>query len=294
MSTAQLYQSVTDRIVAELEAGAAPWLKPWKTSKANGTSIMPVNAVTGRNYHGINVVILWSQRDAKGYDSNCWMTFKQAKEKGGCVRKGEKATEVVFTKKLRVRDKETDEEKQISMLKSYYVFNSQQIDGLPTEATTASEEVDNPELRHQRAECFVTAIGANIRHGGNEAFFVPSQDFIQLPPFAAFKTTEGYYATTLHELGHYSGHTTRLDRNLSGRFGTRAYAAEELVAELTSAFLCAHLGIEGELRHSGYLKSWVELLRHDDRAIFTAAAKAQQAADFLRAFSEKEELADAA
>jgi len=251
MSTSDLYESVTNRIIAELEAGAAPWLKPWKTSKANGQSIMPYNAITGRNYHGINVVILWGQRDAKGYDSNSWMTFKQAKEKGGCVRKGETATQVVFTKKLRVKDKETDEEKQISMLRGYWVFNSQQIDGLPTGLSTTSEEVDNQELRHQRAECFITAIGADIRHSGNEAFFVPAKDFIQVPPFSAFKTTEGYYATNLHELTHWSGHTTRLDRNLSGRFGTRAYAAEELVAELGSAFLCAHLGIEGDLRHAG-------------------------------------------
>jgi antirestriction protein ArdC len=145
---------------------------------------------------------------------------------------------------------------------------------------------ENTEERHRAADFFIVATRADIRHGGNEAAFYPSLDYIVMPPFGAFRTTEGYYATKLHELGHWSGHSARLDRNLAGRFGTRAYAAEELVAELTSAFLCAHLGIDGELRHAGYLQHWTDLLRHDNKAIFTAAAKAQQAADFLTAFSQ--------
>jgi antirestriction protein ArdC len=281
-STSQLYQTVTAAIVAELEAGAAPWLKPWKTSPAYG-GYLPHNAVTGRPYHGINIPILWLKADQRGFATHAWLTFNQAKAKGATVRRGEKATEVVFTKKLRITDPATDEERQVSMLRCFKVFNRAQMDGLPEPSPVRS--VTEAERLHQ-AETFITAIGADIRHGGNEAAFYPEPDYIVMPPFSAFKTREGYYATELHELGHYSGHISRLARDLSGRFGTRAYAAEELVAEMTSAFLCAHLGITGELRHAGYLFTWIELLRADDRAIFTAAAKAQQAADYLRAFSE--------
>jgi antirestriction protein ArdC len=278
----KLYQEVTDRIVAELEQGAAPWLCPWRKSKANGGSILPHNPITGSRYRGINIPILWAKQSDKGYGSNRWATYKQVQGRGAQVRKGEKATEIVFTKKLKVKDRETDEERQISMLRSYYVFNLEQIDGLTIDDVP---ELPDEHTRLHQAECFITATGAKIRHGGNEAAFIPGLDLIEMPPFGAFKTTEGYFCTNLHELGHWSGHTTRLDRNLAGRFGTRAYAAEELIAELTSAFLCAHLGVTGELRHAGYLKTWVELLRHDNKAIFTAAAKAQQAADYLRAIS---------
>jgi antirestriction protein ArdC len=279
----RLYQEVTDKIVRQLESGdVPPWLKPWRTSHANGVGLLPINTVTGRHYHGINIPILWGEAADKGYPSHAWLTFHQANEKGAHVRKGEKATQVVFTKKLRIKDEETDEEKQISMLRGYFVFNVAQIEGLPVQASTEAHQVA-PEGAAQR---FIAATGADIRQGGNEAAYIPSRDYIVMPPFGAFKTVEGYYATALHEAGHWTGAEKRLNRNLSGRFGTRAYAAEELIAELTAAFLCAHLGIEGELRHAGYLKTWAELLRHDNRAIFTAAARAQQAADFLRAFSE--------
>ena len=284
----KLYQDVTDRILVELEAGAAPWLCPWTKSKANGTGIMPSNGITGRSYHGINVLILWGARAAKGYETNTWLTFKQARQSGGSVRKGEKATQVVFTKKLRIKDQETEEEKQISMLRAYFVFNRAQVDGLPEGEIVPAVPPDTAEARHHLADRFIKATGADIRHGGNEAAFYPSLDRIVMPPFGAFKTEAAYWATICHETGHWAGHSTRLDRNLTGRFGTRAYAAEVLIAELTSAFLCALLGIEGELRHAGYLAKWAELLRHDDRAIFTAAAKAQQAADFLRGFSEQD------
>ena len=282
----RLYQEVTDKIVRQLESGDVPmWLKPWKVSTRNGAGLLPINTVTGRHYHGINIPILWGEAADKGYPSHAWLTFNQAQEKGAHVRKGEKATQVVFTKKLRIKHKDTDEEKQISMLRAYFVFNEAQVEGMPVPAS-GSDILVNPDERRHQAGAFIKATGADIRHGGNDACYVPSKDYILLPPFGAFKTTEGYFATALHESGHWTGSETRLNRNLTGRFGTRAYAAEELIAELTAAFLCAHLGIEGELRHAGYLKRWAELLRNDNRAIFTAAAKAQQAADFLRAFSE--------
>ena len=197
----QLYQTVTAAIVSELEMGAAPWLKPWNTSVANGSSLLPSNAATGRHYHGINIPILWHQASERGYSTHQWLTFNQAKEKGANVRKGEKATQVVFTKKLRIKDRETEEEKQISMLRGYFVFNVGQVEGLPEHPTTGST-LPTPEERTAQVDCFIGATRADIRHGGYEACFIPSLDYIAMPPFAAFKTTEGYYATGLHELGH--------------------------------------------------------------------------------------------
>jgi antirestriction protein ArdC len=284
MHITDLYTSVTDKIVRQLESGDVPmWLKPWKVSTRNGAGLLPINTVTGRHYHGINIPLLWGEAADKGYPTHAWVTYNQAQDKGAHVRKGERATQVVFTKKLRIKEKDTEVEKQISMLRTYWVFNVAQIDDLPER----HPELPDSTFDHlAQADAFIAATHADIRHGGNDACYVPSKDYILLPPFGAFKTTEGFYATNLHELGHWTGAEARVNRDLTGRFGTRAYAAEELVAELTAAFLCAHLGIQGELRHAGYLKTWAELLKADNRAIFTAAAKAQQAADYLRAFSE--------
>ena len=275
MHIAALYESVTKRIIADLENGVASWVKPWS---GGGVGALPTNAATGRGYNGINIPILWHAALSEGYSSQGWMTFKQAQGLGATVRAGEKGTHVVFTKKLTV--KKEDEEKQVAMLRAYTVFNIAQIDGLEVDAPVV------PDISpHEATEAFISATKADIRHGGGRACFVPSQDFIALPPKSSFINVESYYATSLHELGHWSGHKTRLDRDLSGRFGGEAYAAEELVAELNAAFLCAHLGIPGELRHSEYLGHWLTLLKGDSRAIFTASSKASQAANFLRAFS---------
>jgi len=281
MNITALYETVTNDIIAELETGVAPWVKPWKTICTPGMNLLPANAVTGHTYSGINIPILWHQACVRGYSTHAWLTFKQARSKGAAVRKGERGTTVVFTKKLRIEDKETDEEKTFSMLKTFVVFNVAQVDGLPHSTDIVPH--DRPETLAQR---FIDATGARIHHGGDRACFIPSMDCINLPPRAAFRAEENYLATALHELGHWAGHTTRLNRDLSGRFGTRWYAAEELVAELSAAFLCAHLGITGELRHAGYIAIWIELLKHDHKAIFTAASKASQAADYLRSFSE--------
>lgn len=277
MKIAAVYEAITRSIIAELEQGAAPWVKPWKSG--NRTGILPANAITGRCYSGINIPILWHAADVRGYTTNAWITFKQALEKGACVRKGEKGTQVVFTKRLSVKkDDDADEERQISMLRAFTVFNVAQVDGF--------DAPDAPAAPAGAADAFATATGADIRHGGDNAFFVPSMDFIVLPEPESFESMEHYHATKLHELVHWSGHKSRLDRDLSHRFGTKAYAAEELVAELGAAFLCAHLGVQGQLRHAGYIDSWLSLLKEDDHAIFTAASKASQAADYLRSFSE--------
>lgn len=279
MKTSELYAAVTNQIISELEAGAVPWTKPWK---GGGLGSLPANAATKRTYNGINIPILWHAADTRGYPTQRWMTFQQALELGACVRKGEKSTHIVFTKKITVKDKE--EERKVGFLRAYSVFNVAQIDGLPDEVSPSAEKP--PEGATQ---LFIDATKADIRIGGDKAYFVPTLDFIAMPAPSMFNAVSSYYATALHELGHWSGHKSRLDRDLKSRFHEREYAAEELIAELTSAFLCAHLGVVGELRHAGYIDTWIQLLKHDDRAIFTAASKASQAADFLRSFSEKVE-----
>ena len=274
-----MYESVTNNIIDDLENGVAPWTKPWKNGNTGG--IMPMNAATKRSYNGINIPILWHAQLSRDYPTASWMTYKQANEIGGQVRGGEKSTHIVFTKKLTIKDRESEEEKQIGMLKAYSVFNLAQIDGLFQETAVEVSQ----EQRQDAVTAFVAATKADIRIGGDRACYVPALDFITVPPESAFITKEHFLATNLHELGHWTGAKSRLDRDLKSRFNEKSYAAEELVAELTAAFLCAHLNIKGELRHAEYINNWIQLLKEDDRAIFTASSKASQAANFLRAFS---------
>jgi antirestriction protein ArdC len=216
-----------------------------------------------------------------GFPSHEWMTFQQAIQRNASVRKGSKGTTVVFTTRIQ-RDDEDDDKMPRSMLKTYHVFNVDQIDGLPDPPPSSANTIEPIEV----ADALIRATGADIRLGGSKACYVPTHDFVAIPPKEAFQNTESFYAVSLHELGHWSGSEKRLNRNLDSRFGTRAYAAEELIAELSAAFLCAHLGITGELRHAGYIDHWIDLLSEDKRAIFTAASKASETANFLRAFSE--------
>lgn len=284
-SVQELYRKVTQQIIADLEQGVASWTKPWK---AAGGGIMPHNAITKRGYNGINVAVLWAERQDKGYPTPAWLTYKQAAEAGAQVRKGEKSTQVIFMRKLTVKS-DDDAEKQIAMARIFNVFNAAQVDGLPEEAPRvplSAQQRDSAALR------FIEATEAHITHGGDRAYYSTTLDHIGLPEPVQFKTYEDYLATALHELTHWSGAKHRLNRDLSGRFKTRSYAAEELVAELGAAFLCAHLEVQGKLRHAEYIDNWLELLRDDDKAILTAASKASQAADYLRSFSEQ--LAEAA
>ena len=287
MNINALYERVTNIIIKEMEAGTVPWVKPWKTPRRHG-SVMPHNVATGRAYSGINIPLLWGAADANGYISHEWMTFQQARMRDATVRKGEKGTQIVFTKKL--LKKEDEDERRVSMLRTYNVFNIAQIDGLPP--PKEPEELAEP-FRHERAEAFIKATNAQFKNGGDKACYVPSQDLIAIPYQGFFVHHEAFYAVALHELGHWTGAKLRLDRDLSGRFGTKAYAAEELVAEMTAAFLCAHLDLKGELRHASYIGNWIELLREDSRAMFTAASLASKAADYLRGFSEPKEEDDA-
>ena len=275
------YETVTNTIVGMLESGTAPWSKPWSSGGPMGR---PLRA-TGEGYQGINTLILWSAAQERGYQSRYWLTYKAAQEKGGQVRKGEKATTVFFFTKILKGATETEEAKMFPLMKSYCVFNADQCDGLtaPYIAPTAPPVSMPIGERHAGADAFATATGADIRHGGARAFFRPSEDIVQMPQFADFNTPEAYYAVLLHELTHWSGHKSRLDRSLKGRFGDPDYAFEELIAELGAAYLCADLGVSPEPRpdHASYIASWIKGLRDDPRAIFRAAAAAEKAATYL-------------
>jgi antirestriction protein ArdC len=289
-----LYAEVSARIIAELERGAAPWVKPWSATAGMNT---PCNAVTNRPYSGCNVVLLWMAR-AAGYRTPRFVTYKQALELGGHVRKGERGTRVYFVKQLQVRDKDSDDEsatRLVPMLREYTVFNVDQCENLPARVITLSNtKPRNPDQRDASVDEFLACSGATIREGSGEAYYRPSDDFISLPAFASFKSAAHFYATTFHELGHWTGHKSRLDRDLRVRFGERAYAAEELVAELCAAFLCAEFSVDGDMRHAGYVQSWIGLLKHDCRAFFTACSRAQAAADYLRGLALRDQAAIAA
>lgn len=285
-----VYQEITNQIIHELENGTAPWVKPWNSPR--GFNDIPNNAVSKRGYTGINVLLLWMNCAIRGYDVPAFVTFKQAKAAGGHVRKGERGFRVVyastFDKKIEGATGET-EVQTIPFLKSYTVFNVDQCEDLPFEWYRQPEPRPMA-LINDDFQRFVVATRATIRHKGDKAFHSSQGNFIQMPHPFDFAEHSGYQSTLLHELGHWTGGESRLKRQLGNRFKSKAYAAEELIAELTSAYLCAHLGIKGELRHAAYIESWITMLRDDPRAIFTAASKASKAADYLRAFSEVKEL----
>ena len=281
-----LYQEVTDRIVAELEHGRVPWVQPWGQAKA-GLGL-PKNAATGRRYSGVNILILWGAVIERGFACQHWLTFRQALDLGGNVRTGERGITVCYAdhfipKAERERARETGAEPEaVPFLKRFTVFNVAQCDGLPADLFAAAPVRPECEII-PHAETLIAATGADFRIGGARACYVPSGDYIQVPPQPAFFEQINYYRTCFHELGHWTGHPLRLNRDLSGRFGSQPYAREELVAEIASAFLCASLGITPTVRHTDYLGTWLDVLREDNRAIFRAASLATKAADYVLA-----------
>jgi antirestriction protein ArdC len=285
-----LYAEVSARICAELERGAAPWVKPWSATAGANT---PCNAVSNRPYSGTNTVLLWMAQ-AIGYRTPRYLTFKQALEVGGSVRKGERGTKVYFVKQLQVLDDEEDTARVVPMMREYTVFNVDQCEGLPGRVMSVGETKSRHlDQRDPTIGAFLACSGADIREGFGEAYYRPGDDFISMPRFEAFRSAAHFYGVAFHELGHWTGHKSRLDRDLRSRFGERAYAAEELVAELCSAFLSAEFSIDGDLRHAGYIASWIGLLKADPRSFFTACGKAQAAADYLRALALAEPAAAA-
>lgn len=281
-----LYDEVTHRIIAELEAGRLPWVQPW--SGANTSLGLPKNAHTGRRYSGINILILWDSVIARGYPLQHWLTFKQALELGGNVRKGERGTTACFADSFVPKTEATraakagEDPRAVPFLKRFTVFNVAQCDGLPESAFAGAPPMPERELI-PHAEALIASTRADFRIGGDRAFYSTAHDFVQVPPQPAFTDQINYYRTSFHELGHWTGAPSRLARDHSGRFGTHPYAREELVAEMTGAFVCASLGITPTVRHADYLASWLEVLREDSRAIFRAASQASKAADYLLA-----------
>jgi antirestriction protein ArdC len=288
------YAEVTTRIVQELERGAAPWIKPWSATAGQN---VPQNAVTNRPYSGCNVILLWLARN-RGWATPRFLTFKQAIEAGGNVRKGEQGTKVYFVKQLQIRDRDSDSEgdsRLVPMMRQYTVFNVDQCENLPDTIKSGKPmRIRNPDTRDALADQFLHSTGADIREGHGEAYYVPSRDFISMPAFEAFKGSDHFYNIAFHELTHWTGHKSRLDRDLKHRFGERAYAGEELVAELGAAFLSAEFGFDGDVRNAGYIATWIDLLKSDKRAFFTACSKASKAADYLRGLVLAEPTATAA
>ena len=290
-----LYEEVTARIVAQLEAGRFPWVQPWTGAGAPALGL-PRNGATGRRYSGINILLLWDAAVENGFPTQGWLTYRQAQAAGGQVRRGEQGTTVVFADRF-VPEKEKEraareggEPGAVAFLKRFTVFNLAQCEGLaaPDEHTAAPIEREAIPV----AEALITATLADFRIGGDRAFYVPSKDFIRVPPQTAFGDQINYYRTCFHELAHWTGHPTRLDRNQSGAYGSKDYGREELVAEMGSAFVCASLGIVPTVRHADYLGAWLETLREDSRAIFKAASAASKAADVLLAFGEARSASD--
>jgi len=288
-SRANLYDEITDKIIAELEAGHVPWVQPWGTAAAKAQLSMPKNASTDRSYSGVNVLLLWGSTIEHGFTGQSWLTFRQALSLGGHVRKGERGTTVVYADRFIPSDEkrraaETGEEAQaIPFLKRFTVFNTDQCDELPDEIATAAPPPP-PGLIEPKVEALIKATGIDFRIGGDRAFYAPVEDYVQVPPPQAYFEPINWHRTALHELGHATGHRSRLGRDQSGSYGTKKYAFEELVAELAAAFGCASLGIVPTVRHSDYIGSWLEVLREDNRAIVRAASQASKAADYLLSF----------
>jgi antirestriction protein ArdC len=289
-----VYTRVTNKIIADLEKGVRPWLKPWNAEHAAGRITRPLRS-NGLPYKGINVLMLWGEAELNGYVCPIWMTYRQAQELGGQVKKGEHGSLVVYADKLTRTEtdaKGEEIEHRIPFMKGYTVFNCDQIEGLPHHFYATAAPPASDLARIAVAESFVTATAATVRHGGNRAEYIVSHDHVRMPPFESFRDAERYYGILLHELTHWTRHKSRLDREFGRkRWGDAGYAAEELVAELGAAFLCADLQVTAEPRedHAAYVAEWLTVLKNDKRAIFTAAAHAQRAADFLHGLQAKQD-----
>ena len=274
-----IYQEVTDKIVKELENGAIPWIKPWHSD-----SSADINLVTKNEYNGINRFILSFSGHLSGYVTPYWASFKQWNEIGSPVKKGEKGTKICFytpVVKESINASGDVEKSAYPCIKTYYVFNADQVENFHYKKPAITDKVFNP---IPALEDHVIKTGATVKHGGNSAYFTSQGDFIAMPNKTSFDSEANYYATLLHELTHWSGAEKRLNRELGNKFGSPKYAFEELVAELGAAFLCQDFKIQGELRHGGYIESWLRCLKDNPNAIFKAAAMAQKAADYIKAF----------
>jgi antirestriction protein ArdC len=277
----EIYAEVTRKVIEALEQGVKPWIRPWDSSLTDGA---PTNFSTRAAYRGVNILMLNLAQFASGFDHGLWLTYSQAKALGGNVKKGEKSP--AFVVKYKMLEREVDgangerESIRFPMLRPYPVFNIAQCEGLDLSI------LENPEKQnwndHKAVDKMVKKTGAAIKHGGDRACFIPSLDRIDMPSKTQFKERGDYYATLVHELVHWTGHKSRLDRLTWAGFGTESYAKEELVAELGSAFLSAKFKLDGKLQHASYIKSWLKALNDDHSLIFKASTKAQAAVDYLQ------------
>lgn len=272
------YDLVTGQIIAALEAGVVPWHKPWSASIDGPRSLS-----TGKPYRGINVFVLDAARQRNGYDSRWWVTFNQARERGGCVRKGEKGTPVVFWKFIERKDEAGAVTDRIPFLRYFTVFNLDQCDDVPAPTEAEVAEFNAIEQCEQIVAGYIS--GPTIKHGGDRAYYSPSLDYIQMPKPEQFDTPEHYYGVVFHEQAHSTGHESRLARpgvTALGSFGDENYSREELIAEMTSAFVCGEAGIPVNVQHhAGYIQSWLRALKGDKKLVVQAAGAAQKAADLI-------------
>jgi len=276
-----VYKQVTEQIVRAMESGVGEWQKPWRDRGG-----LPINATTRKAYSGGNVLALWCIADVRGYGSPEWATYKQWEGIGAQVRKGERSTSLVRWNPVACK-----EHKSLGMQSrcarcrmvpfGFGVFNAEQVDGYTPPPSPVEGLSDAERVAH--AEQWFAAIGADVRHGGDRAYYARVQDYIGMPTFGQFSSAEDYYSTLAHEHTHWTGHESRLAREFGKHFGSDKYAAEELVAELGAAFVCAELGLTVQPRedHASYLAHWVKMLRADSRAIFEAAGKASKAVEYL-------------
>jgi antirestriction protein ArdC len=289
-----IYTRITNHIIADLEQGVRPWHRPWSAEHTAGKITRPLRH-NGIPYKGMNVVMVWSASVAKGYACPLWLTFKQALELGGNVRKGEHGELVVYADRIRrtgTDAKGEETEREIPFLKGYTVFNAEQCDGLPAHYYAKPEAPALPVAqRIEAADRFFAATGADIRHGGTRAYYAEGPDYVQMPPFETFRDAESHAATLTHELTHRTKHGKRLARDMGRvKWGDEGYAREELVAELGAAFLSADIGITPEVRpdHAAYIGHWLTVLKNEKRFNFTAASHAQRAADYLHGLQQRE------
>ncbi|HEX8669101.1 MAG TPA: zincin-like metallopeptidase domain-containing protein [Allosphingosinicella sp.] len=282
-------ETITAAIVERLEAGTRPWVQPW-----TGASVSRPLRACGTPYQGINVLWLWMAAEAAGHSSPFWMTYRQSQLLGGQVRKGERGAVAIFYRAYQAEEADDGDEaadrRTRRVLKSFTVFNACQIDGLPSRFFPEPRPLPTATERDVALDVFFAAVPARIRHWGAEAYYSPVLDQVTMPEAGLFRDLDHYRATLAHELSHWTGHESRLARQMGGRFGSEAYAMEELVAELSSAMLGAELGLQVDHldHHASYLASWLKVLKADSRAILTVAAKAEEAASLLLRLGRRE------
>jgi len=292
MNTNEIYRQVTQQIIESLEAGVLPWKRPWVGAG------LPKNAESLRSYGGVNILLLWIQSETKNWSSsNLWGSYKCWQRLKGNVKRGEKGTRIVFwdVRKRVEKDAETGEEKErkIFLAKRHTVFNLHQVTGKVVERLMEEQEATTNFENHSLADEVIASTGADIFYGGTKAGYNLTRDEICLPPKCAFTSPDGFYSTAFHELAHWTGHPSRLDRlQKNSRFGEKSYSFEELIAECASSFICSTLKIENVAASAAYLASWLEVLKSDSKAIFTASTAASAASDFILSFSKEAATAD--